>query len=227
MKQLGIALLVLSLGCHGAPKSAEQTPDWLAARIKGLEDSSGVNPPELVASYSYQGHTVYYVAPRCCDQYSVLYDSSGAELCAPDGGITGRGDGRCPEFVAQRTNEKILWRPPAARGAASLTAAPDSAQPDTTIPEQFRGRWAGRQTECGRAAESSLRVTADSVNFYASRGRVLAVDVMKDREIEVLLESSGEGQVWRQTRRFKLSEDGRSLTDLTTEGHVVRGRCNV
>ena len=109
----------------------------------------------------------------------------------------------------------------------SLTAAPDSAEPDTTIPDPFRGQWAGRQTECGRAAESSLRVTADSVNFYASRGRVLAVDVMKDREIEVLLESSGEGQVWRQTRRFKLSEDGQSLTDLTTEGHVVRGRCNL
>ena len=104
------------LGCRGAPRAAEQTtPEWLTAKLKGFEDSAAVNPPEFVASYTYQGHLVYYISPRCCDQYSVLYDSIGAELCAPDGGITGRGDGRCPEFIAQRTNEKILWRPPPPR----------------------------------------------------------------------------------------------------------------
>ena len=98
------------IGCRGAPRAAEpRAPDWLAAKIKNFEDSSA-NAPELVASYTYQGRLVYYVSPRCCDQYSVLYDSTGTELCAPDGGITGRGDGRCPEFIGQRTNEKVLWR---------------------------------------------------------------------------------------------------------------------
>ena len=108
----GLLFLLLGLACRGAPAPADRTPRWLAAKLKGFEDSAAVNPPEFVASYTYQGHLVYYISPRCCDQYSVLYDSTGAELCAPDGGITGRGDGRCPEFVAQRTNEKILWRPP-------------------------------------------------------------------------------------------------------------------
>ena len=102
---------------------------------------------------------------------------------------------------------------------------PDSAQADTTVPAQFRGAWAGRQAECGRPSESSLQITADSVNFYGSRGRVLAVDVMKQRVIEVLIEARGEGRVWRQNRQFQLSEDSASLTDLTTEGHVVRVRC--
>jgi len=101
------------IGCRSAPRAAEpRAPDWLAAKIEGFQDSASANPPDLVASYTYQGRLVYYVSPRCCDQYSVLYDSTGAELCAPDGGITGRGDGRCPEFIAQRTNEKILWRRP-------------------------------------------------------------------------------------------------------------------
>lgn len=114
MKPLSLLLLGLSLGCRSIPKAADQpTPDWLAAKIKGLEDSAAINPPEFIASYRYQGRLVYYVSPRCCDQYSALYDSSGAELCAPDGGITGHGDGRCPLFLAQRTNETILWRPPA------------------------------------------------------------------------------------------------------------------
>jgi hypothetical protein len=100
----------MAVGCRGAPRAAEPpAPAWLAAKIKGFEDSA--NAPELVATYRYQSRLVYYVSPRCCDQYSVLYDSTGTELCAPDGGITGRGDGRCPEFIAQRTNEKILWRP--------------------------------------------------------------------------------------------------------------------
>ena len=107
----------------------------------------------------------------------------------------------------------------------ALTAAPDSAAQDSTIPDRFRGQWAGRPAECGRPAESFLRITADSVDYYESRGQVLAVDVMKEREIEVLVEFSGEGQVWRQNRRFQLSEDGQSLTDLTMEGHVVRVRC--
>lgn len=99
------------VACRGAPPAAEQTaPAWLAAKIKEFEGSA--NPPDLVASYTYQGRLVYYVSPRCCDQYGLLFDSTGTELCAPDGGITGRGDGRCPEFIAQRSNEKILWRRP-------------------------------------------------------------------------------------------------------------------
>lgn len=113
MRLCAVVLLMVIPGCTGTARVADTTaPDWLAAKIKGFQDSASANPPELVASYTYQGRLVYYVSPRCCDQYSVLYDSTGAELCAPDGGITGRGDGRCPEFIAQRSNEKILWRRP-------------------------------------------------------------------------------------------------------------------
>lgn len=210
-------LLLVLAACRGAPRADEQpVPEWLAAEIKNFEDSASANPPELVASYTYQGRLVYYVSPRCCDQYSVVYDSTGAELCAPDGGITGRGDGRCPEFIARRTNEKILWRrPPPPRTA---TPAADSPETETTVPGRFQGNWAGRQAQCRQPSESSLEITPDSVNFYASRSRVLAVDVIKERVIEILLEPAG-------NRQFMLSEDGASLTDLTTEGHIVRVRC--
>ena len=51
----------------------------------------------------------YYVPPQCCDQFSTLYDADGAVICAPDGGITGRGDGKCPDFFQSRTNEKLFW----------------------------------------------------------------------------------------------------------------------
>ena len=63
-----------------------------------------------VARYEYRGGRVYYVPPRCCDVYGTLYDASGTILCHPDGGFTGDGDGRCPDFFEERRNEKIIWR---------------------------------------------------------------------------------------------------------------------
>ena len=33
-----------------------------------------------------------------------------AVICHPDGGITGRGDGRCPDFFVERRNERVVWR---------------------------------------------------------------------------------------------------------------------
>jgi hypothetical protein len=53
---------------------------------------------------------VYYLPPRCCDIFGNLYDSQGQIICHPDGGIAGHGDGRCPDFLNQRTNETVIWR---------------------------------------------------------------------------------------------------------------------
>jgi hypothetical protein len=109
---------------------------------------------------------------------------------------------------------------------ALLLTAPVTAQGQATIPDQFRGIWAGSQAKCGVPSESSLAIYADRFDFSESRGRVLSVKVVSKREIEVELESSSEGQVWRTTRRFGLSEDGRTLTDLTIRDHeAVRVRC--
>ncbi len=109
--------------------------------------------------------------------------------------------------------------------AVSL-AVPGMVQGQATVPNQFRGRWAGTQAKCGVPSESSLAIYADRIDFYASRGRVLRVKVVSEREVEVQLESSGEGQELRSIRRFWLSEDGRSITDVTRQDHqAVRVRC--
>jgi len=67
------------------------------------------NPPASVARYSYLGKIVYYVPPFCCDMTSVLYDVDGEVICVPDGGITGAGDGRCPDFFEERGDAIIVW----------------------------------------------------------------------------------------------------------------------
>jgi hypothetical protein len=114
--------------------------------------------------------------------------------------------------------------------ALSLITMPVQAQGRSTVPEQFHGKWASSQAKCGVPSESSLAIRADTVDFYASRNRVLGVQVVNNLEIEMQLESSGggegDGQAYRSTRRFRLSEDQLSLTDVTRSDHqAVRVRC--
>jgi hypothetical protein len=56
------------------------------------------------------GEKYYYVPPYCCDMYSALYDSECNLICAPDGGFTGGGDGRCPsEILGNIESTRIIW----------------------------------------------------------------------------------------------------------------------
>jgi len=55
---------------------------------------------------------VYFVPQRCCDVMSVVYRSDGAVMCQADGGFAGTGDGRGPDFFAERQKERIIWRDP-------------------------------------------------------------------------------------------------------------------
>jgi len=107
--------VVLSAGCGGspaAPDAASTQPAWLATVIRQLETQPVANPPAFVARYEYKGNTVYFVPQRCCDVMSVVYRADGAVMCQADGGFAGTGDGRCPDFFAERRNEHIIWRDP-------------------------------------------------------------------------------------------------------------------
>ena len=87
-------------------------PAWLKARIKVVLDERKRNPIIRILRYSYGGQTVYYVSAPCCDQYSDVLDTKGKLVCHPDGGITGKGDGKCPDFEKNKTNEKLVWQDP-------------------------------------------------------------------------------------------------------------------
>ena len=60
--------------------------------------------------YHYDGRTVYYLPPHCCDQYSDLLDENCKVICHPDGGLTGRGDGKCPDFFTKATDRELVWQ---------------------------------------------------------------------------------------------------------------------
>jgi len=61
-----------------------------------------------IYSYTYRDQTVYYFPPQCCDIPSVLFDRNCNIICNPDGGWTGGGDGRCPDFFEERTDEQLI-----------------------------------------------------------------------------------------------------------------------
>ncbi len=107
------AAFLMPLGCEdSSPTEPDTTPAWLQVLIAQIEREPVTNPPSAIYSYRYRGETVYFRPSRCCDIMSVLYDRNGVVLCAPDGGIAGGGDGRCPDFLQTRSAERLIWQDP-------------------------------------------------------------------------------------------------------------------
>lgn len=103
--------LLIVRGCSDAGSPPDiANPIWLNKLIEQFHKSPVGNPPQSVWKYEYRGQLVYYIPPQCCDQFSVLYDAAGKVLCAPDGGLTGHGDGQCPDFFQARKSEILVWR---------------------------------------------------------------------------------------------------------------------
>lgn len=101
-------VLLVYAGC--APAVSEDLPPFVLALIESRESAPVANPPASIWRYMYRGRVVFYVPPSCCDAPSELYDSDGNLICGPDGGLTGRSDGKCPDFFELRTEESRVWR---------------------------------------------------------------------------------------------------------------------
>jgi len=113
MKHSLIPLLVvlsLLLGACQKETPAGEDLEWLTNLIARFQSEPVRNPPRSVWRYDYRGQCVYFVPEICCDQYSMLYDAKGSVICRPSGGYGGGGDGRCPDFFQERTNETLIWK---------------------------------------------------------------------------------------------------------------------
>jgi hypothetical protein len=94
---------------------SEQNPVWVTGLITKWAGEPVGNPPQSIWRYEFKGQTVYYTPPQCCDQMGILYDAQGNVICYPDGGLAGKGDGRCPDFRTARSKEKLIWQDPRAQ----------------------------------------------------------------------------------------------------------------
>lgn len=109
-----VALPLLAFQCHKDAEPAPECPDnALQAKIAELQAKPKGNPAYTIQQYKWQGQKVYLASDQtCCDQYITLYDACFNVLCAPSGGFSGKGDGQCPEFYQQATDEQLVWRDP-------------------------------------------------------------------------------------------------------------------
>lgn len=94
-------------GCE--KKDALVVPTCVSEVIREIESEPVSNPKRSVWQYIYKGKMVYFVPSICCDIPSRLLDGDCKLICNPDGGFTGIGDGKCTDFFATRTNEKLIW----------------------------------------------------------------------------------------------------------------------
>jgi len=100
---LGITLIALS--CN---KMDVITTDICPSCFKAIIENS--NPPLEVWRYNYNNQIVYLAKADCCDQYDQVYSANCGIRCAPSGGITGKGDGKCADFYDKASNPQLVWK---------------------------------------------------------------------------------------------------------------------
>ncbi|MEO6613104.1 MAG: hypothetical protein ABIT05_07565 [Chitinophagaceae bacterium] len=108
-----IFLLLLFTACGNGKKSQSGSNDDIPACVqKVISENSVSNPPTAtqIDEYSYNGKRVFLLTAPCCDRYNILYDENCTRLCAPSGGLAGKGDGKCADFGATAKFVKLLWK---------------------------------------------------------------------------------------------------------------------
>lgn len=84
-------------------------PTCIKNKIDSFKMKEAHEKPQRVIEYTYKGKKVYYVVMPCCDFFNEVYDDKCNFLGAPDGGFTGKGDGKIPDFFTEAKNEKLVW----------------------------------------------------------------------------------------------------------------------
>ncbi len=82
-------------------------PLWVQDLIDYYESRPAGYRPAFIGRYWYMEQFVFYRPSHCCDIPGVVYDAAGGGICSPGGGWSGEGD--CPEFIDDRTDEWIVW----------------------------------------------------------------------------------------------------------------------
>ena len=90
------ALLFLAATALAACAAPREQPAGNESGLAEMLERSLAAREDPVIRHLIAGRVYYYAGSECCDQLNALYDAEGEYVCAPDGGFTGRGDGRCP-----------------------------------------------------------------------------------------------------------------------------------
>jgi hypothetical protein len=101
---------------------------------------------------------------------------------------------------------------------------PSPEAPAATVPQQFRGDYAADTAACTAAGHvTHLGIDASRIAFHESSGEITAVE-HRGNDIDITANLTGEGETREATYHFRLSDDGRTLTD--TDHGMARQRCD-
>ena len=85
----------------------DTVPICIEQKISELESEPVRSPAASVTMIITRSNTYFYIPPHCCDFYGELYDAQCNLVCNPDGGITGSGNGNCPDYTV--LEERVIW----------------------------------------------------------------------------------------------------------------------
>jgi hypothetical protein len=88
----------------------DDIPVCIRQKIQQIKKEARWNPPAEVYEYRYDNKRVFYFSSNCCDQFNAVYDEQCNYICAPSGGITGKGDMKCKDFNDKAVKVKLVWR---------------------------------------------------------------------------------------------------------------------
>ena len=98
-----LSSIVLLSGCasgNAAHYIGPYRTSWVKQQIAAYDEPTNETASHVTRKVIYAGKPAYLIPSPCCDRFDYLYDSRGIILCAPSGGFGGRGDGSCPEVLA-------------------------------------------------------------------------------------------------------------------------------
>lgn len=90
--------------------SASETAkfSWIDDYVAKAQKNELEQNPTEIKEYTFNGETVYLSIMPCCDRLNIIHSVTGEELCKT-GGITGKGDNKCPEFYKEAKLIKTIW----------------------------------------------------------------------------------------------------------------------
>jgi hypothetical protein len=105
-----------SSSSKAAASAGDKHPEWVMQKLVQLKQKKARSKfgmqrgiSSSIKKYTYNDQTVYYFSPSTYDGMSKLYDKNHNFICAPDGGITGKGDNKCPDFFSAKSQEQTIW----------------------------------------------------------------------------------------------------------------------
>ncbi len=102
-------IFLLACAAHKKAVDAGELPLCLKAKIDSMTTNPNEGSPQSITRYTYHDKTVYYMKAPCCDKYNIVFDSDCNILGYPDGGFTGRGDGKMTGFFDEAKDGKVVW----------------------------------------------------------------------------------------------------------------------